>query len=176
MSASVTWSRSCAVPPHGVADIVQGDSVLRVIDVDANMKGPDGQILDHDSADFDIQKIVRVGRRGADHFRSGSGHQNRVGIDIGGGRGAGYLVRIMEQKIGDSCTDSLQGEKGAVGVGDQYSGCDGGQPHIDCMLEGALDRAAQDDTRRNMNKSRCPFLARTARNGAFSLPRAGYPI
>src|SRR5580658_212983 len=100
--------------------------VFGMINVDAVVKSPNIQILGPDAADLDIQEVVGIGRRGAEDFCAGSGNQNRVGIDIRRSSGGSHLLGVIEEQVGYSGADSLQGQKRAVGVGYEECRGDGG--------------------------------------------------
>jgi hypothetical protein len=90
------------VPEDGVDQMAQRDVVRSVVDVDVVMKGPDEQILGQDSSGLKVQEVVGIVRRGAGDLRAGSGHQNRVRVNIGNGGAGRHLFRVttsMSRKL-----------------------------------------------------------------------------
>src|SRR5258708_20231327 len=98
--------------------------VVRMVDVDAYIERPDEQILGDDPAALDVQEVVGIGHQGANHFRARRGRNDSVGVDVGSRSGSLDLVRVMEEQVGDSSTDSLQGQEGGAGIDDKERGCD----------------------------------------------------
>src|SRR5208282_6329488 len=146
--------------------------VVRMVDVDIVMKGPDEHVLDREASGLDVQEVVGIGHGGAGNFRAGSGHQNRVGINIGGGSAGGHLVGVMEEHIGDSSPDALQGEEGAAPVGYQERGGDRGGRWIDSgYFEGPLSGTTQDHAGRDDERTSGEVAGHAEDDGAAG--RAG---
>src|SRR5258708_33444419 len=98
--------------------------VVRMVDVDAYIERPDEQILGDAPATLDVQEVVGIGHQGANHFRGRRGRKDSEGADVGSRSSSPDLVRVMEEQVGHSGPESLQGYEGGAGRGDQERGCD----------------------------------------------------